>query len=1232
LCHRAARICHENAAQQRENMIMRKSMALGVLALVLAQGALAATINVPADQPTIPAAFTVAGAGDVINVAAGTYVLPSVVAFNVPNLTLQGAGTATTIQVSGTGDRIQVYAAGATIQDLQIEKTDKTGEQNIIRVAASDFTLQNTEIWGQFVIGDGEVSRAMVFNAGGNSGILITGNTFRDLRQPAYISGTHTGLISNNHTYNTKGWVLEGGNLTFTSNTWGLGVQANVYDVAILSNVGPLYYTDIVAMANANNEAVIEDQRVSPAVLSVVYVDATTSYGSDLGGRYHPYSTITPALARVVGGGTVHVAAGSYIEPGQLAVTKNMTVLGASAATTLVKPGTGTTNGGNVQSEAFIYVASGVTATLQNLGVDCLGQTVHHAVQTRGNLTVMDCAIQNVRHGLYYGRGVVCYKGTSLIKNTTFANIERIGVHVRGNVETPNPVVTVENCTYTGKGSGDWLDYGVEFGGGGGGTVTGCTITNCLGVASTDGSTSAGVLVTDYWGTGTSAAISSSTINGNTTGVAVGYNATDASVCSIHACDLSGNAYGVEDTSPLGTTDATGNWWGDATGPHHATLNPGGLGVEVSDHVLFDPWLSGATIDQRVTADWIALDAPGSPLTTDLTVACLPSATWRGVNVSLSYNEDLLDRTAFTFNFSHPDGPLMYWTSSTSGSFTTIDVSIAIPGVTAGQTTPADLFTITFDGAAAGLATIQLNSALLRNLSNQPITPITLDGVETVTIDGGLPIMTIVEGTGPGHECLNTSHVYYDLSASDDIGLDKVEVQVNGGGWSPVATGIGATTWSLDDYDVAVGTDGLYTVEFRATDGVNYSAIATDQFIRDTMAPDAPAGLDARPAFHACDLYWTAGGGSPTSYTLYWKKRHGVDPDNQYPYPGGLPAAWDGLGAGDGSTTGIALGGTYHFDTANTFATRGVYDFVLAAVDCADNETRSAVASATNYFLGDVAGAGGYDGVVHTDDLNVLAPIYGTTPSTNPEMEMNIGPTDDWSSYGLPATVENTALVNFEDLIIFAMNFGPSGPQLPITAATGTGELALRMQPADEGYHLVLSGQLKGFSARIESSDALLAATADFPVFFYRDGGAWVVDAVSLSGNLVDGSTVALHFAGKTTPVLAAVDGRDARNQPLDVATLGLEALLPTSYALEQNFPNPFNPTTTIRYALPEVADLRLVLFNALGQEVMVLASGSREAGFHEARLDGSGLASGVYVYRLEAGRFMDQKKLVLVK
>jgi hypothetical protein len=89
---------------------------------------------------------------------------------------------------------------------------------------------------------------------------------------------------------------------------------------------------------------------------------------------------------------------------------------------------------------------------------------------------------------------------------------------------------------------------------------------------------------------------------------------------------------------------------------------------------------------------------------------------------------------------------------------------------------------------------------------------------------------------------------------------------------------------------------------------------------------------------------------------------------------------------------------------------------------------------------------------------------------------------------------------------------------------------------------------------------------------------------------------------------------------------------VPAVYALEQNHPNPFNPGTTIRYSLPERSYVTLTVFNTLGQKVGSLVQGEQEAGYHEVRFDASSLSSGVYLYRLAAGSFVQTRRLVVIK
>ena len=89
---------------------------------------------------------------------------------------------------------------------------------------------------------------------------------------------------------------------------------------------------------------------------------------------------------------------------------------------------------------------------------------------------------------------------------------------------------------------------------------------------------------------------------------------------------------------------------------------------------------------------------------------------------------------------------------------------------------------------------------------------------------------------------------------------------------------------------------------------------------------------------------------------------------------------------------------------------------------------------------------------------------------------------------------------------------------------------------------------------------------------------------------------------------------------------------IPTEYALQQNYPNPFNPSTIIKYELPKSSMVRLSVYDMLGREVSVLVNEGKNAGSYEVKFSAAGLSSGVYCYRLQAGDFVQTKKLMLLK
>jgi hypothetical protein len=139
-------------------------------------------------------------------------------------------------------------------------------------------------------------------------------------------------------------------------------------------------------------------------------------------------------------------------------------------------------------------------------------------------------------------------------------------------------------------------------------------------------------------------------------------------------------------------------------------------------------------------------------------------------------------------------------------------------------------------------------------------------------------------------------------------------------------------------------------------------------------------------------------------------------------------------------------------------------------------------------------------------------------------------------------------------------------------------------------------------------------------------------DRIPLSGS---GSVAVSNTGGNGLVVIAqsvAPSPCEMSKTAIRHESIGEVSSQPLSYVLQQNMPNPFNPTTLINYELPEAGHVVLKVYNMLGQEVATLVDEMEEAGFKTARFDGSNLSSGVYFYRLTAGGFSDMKKMILVK
>lgn len=233
---------------------------------------------------TLSAAIAAASAGEVVEVHSDL-VITSGTNINKP-LTIRGVG-APVITTNGSAQLFTITAAGVTIEDLVFNKTDKTS-QDLIGVQADNVTISGNTFTGQFVIGDGEVFRALVVS-GGADNLLVEGNSFTDLRQPAYVNNDSNGSIVNNFTTGTKGWVVEkASSFSFSGNTWGSNTDGvKPLDIAIIpgSNPGttPNNYTcQIPAIKFANNNANIEDQ--APDTSLCPDPDPTDSHALNISG------------------------------------------------------------------------------------------------------------------------------------------------------------------------------------------------------------------------------------------------------------------------------------------------------------------------------------------------------------------------------------------------------------------------------------------------------------------------------------------------------------------------------------------------------------------------------------------------------------------------------------------------------------------------------------------------------------------------------------------------------------------------------------------------------------------------------------------------------------------------------------------------------------------------------------------------------------------------------------
>ncbi len=161
-------------------------------------------------------------------------------------------------------------------------------------------------------------------------------------------------------------------------------------------------------------------------------------------------------------------------------------------------------------------------------------------------------------------------------------------------------------------------------------------------------------------------------------------------------------------------------------------------------------------------------------------------------------------------------------------------------------------------------------------------------------------------------------------------------------------------------------------------------------------------------------------------------------------------------------------------------------------------------------------------------------------------------------------------------------------------------------------------------------SSGMLVGTDSLGIFLFAENG----DSLgSFNEGLTNLNVQSIAIDTNDYVYIGTDDGIWRR--PLSEIVTSVEEIpqsLPVEFLLSQNYPNPFNPKTTIKYSIPKSSQVILKIFNTLGEEIEILANEEKPVGTYEVNWDAANFPSGVYFYRLQAGDFVQTKKMILLK
>ncbi|MCC6398707.1 MAG: T9SS type A sorting domain-containing protein [Bacteroidetes bacterium] len=303
------------------------------------------------------------------------------------------------------------------------------------------------------------------------------------------------------------------------------------------------------------------------------------------------------------------------------------------------------------------------------------------------------------------------------------------------------------------------------------------------------------------------------------------------------------------------------------------------------------------------------------------------------------------------------------------------------------------------------------------------------------------------------------------------------------------------------------------------------------------------------------------------------------------------------------------------------------------------------------------------DGKIDIMDLTLWSASYwsgvtGGSGMANYKVKYDVGPTTTGYVWGLPVV---DAEIEFEDLVIFSIEYGLSAnATLPKAAELSKEPVELSLgEPVVMGNETRIGVMVGGAVNDIRATH--LALTGQFGKFLGAEKGSLLqnyatpvlvmsrsqeeqiivdlaVAGLDAQGISTSGELVVLRFEGTPAVRLTSHEVRNSQNLTLAaIKVKGPGEATPTSYRIAQNYPNPFNPSTTIGYEIPAAGEVRLDVYNMLGERIATLVNEIQEAGYYRVQWNGRDMdqrpvASGVYFYRMQSGQFSSVMRMLLLK